>query len=188
MRKYKCFCVSFFLEILFVSSDSRSSLRHVFSLNRSNVWYKWINWQIVIRTVGGERFIAEPRRSCGPMLLWRRMGRPPLGVPPGELAHEDAIRIFGVINVLSDRRRFGNALATRKKLLSGDDGEPKNQPPRTPEPEPTIKRWLNTRCIVELDIHEQAGITRSMLQKQKSRTRKVFAKHVNLYSSILIHM
>lgn len=63
------------------------------------------------------------------------MGNPPLGVPPGELAHEDAMRIFGVINVLSDRRRFGNAFATRKKLLSGDDGEPKNQPPRTPEPE-----------------------------------------------------
>lgn len=27
-------------------------------------------------TVGGERFIADPRRSCGPMLLWRRMGKP----------------------------------------------------------------------------------------------------------------
>lgn len=94
-----------------------------------------MNWQIEIRTVGGDRFIAEPRRSCGPMLLCRRMGSPPLGVPPGELAHEDAMRIFGVINVLSDRRRLGNAFATRKKLLSGDEGEPKNQPLRTPEPE-----------------------------------------------------
>lgn len=54
---------------------------------------------------------------------------------PGEDAHDGAIRIFGVIRVLSDRRRFGNALATRKKLLSGDDGEfPNHQPPRTPEP------------------------------------------------------
>lgn len=95
--------------------------------------------------------MAEPRRSCGPILLCRRMGRPPLGVPPGELAHEDAIRIFGVINVLSDRRRFGKAFATRKKLLSGDDGDPKNQPPRTPEPVQKRKhKMLNdssTNCI-----------------------------------------
>lgn len=79
--------------------------------------------------------MAEPRRSWGPMLLWRRIGRPPPGVPPGDDAHEGAIRIFGVINVLSDRRRFGNALETRRKLLSGDDGEPPNhQPPKIPEP------------------------------------------------------
>lgn len=59
----------------------------------------------------------------------------PPGVPPGDDAHDGAIRIFGVINVLSDRRRFGNAFATRRKLLSGDDGElPNHQPPRTPEP------------------------------------------------------
>lgn len=56
-------------------------------------------------------------------------------MPPGLLAQLGAIRIFGVINVLSDKRRFGNAFATRRKLLSGDDGElPNHQPPRTPEP------------------------------------------------------
>lgn len=85
-------------------------------------------------TVGGDRLMADPRRSCGPMEECRRIGNPP-GVPPGDEAHDGAMRIFGVISVLSDRRRFGNALATRKKLLSGDDGEfPNHQPPRTPEP------------------------------------------------------
>lgn len=45
------------------------------------------------------------------------------------------MRIFGVINVLSDNRRLGNAFATRRKFRSGDDGEPPNhQPPNTPEP------------------------------------------------------
>lgn len=87
-------------------------------------------------TVGGDRFMAEPRRSCGPMEECRRIGNPlPPGVPPGDDAQDGAMRIFGVIRVLSDRRRFGNALATRKKLLSGDDGElPNHQPPSTPEP------------------------------------------------------
>lgn len=57
------------------------------------------------------------------------------GVPPGDDAHDGAIRIFGVINVLSERRRFGNAFATRKKLLSGDDGEfPNHQAPTDVEP------------------------------------------------------
>lgn len=87
-------------------------------------------------TVGGDKLIADPRRSCGPMEECRRMGSPlPPGVPPGDDAQDGAMRIFGVIRVLSDRRRFGNALATRKKLLSGDDGElPNHQPPSTPEP------------------------------------------------------
>lgn len=59
--------------------------------------------------------MAEPLRSCGPMLECRRIGSPPPGVPPGDEAHDGAIRIFGVIKVLSDRRRFGKAaLATRK--------------------------------------------------------------------------
>lgn len=79
------------------------------------------------------------------------MGSPPLGVPPGELAHEDAIRIFGVINVLSDRRRFGNAFETRKKLLSGDDGEPKNHPPRTPEPKRQLK-WEMRKMVGKMRI------------------------------------
>lgn len=79
--------------------------------------------------------MVEPRLSCGPMLEWRLVGRPLPGVPPGDEAHDGAMRIFGVINVLSERRRLGNALATRRKLLSGDDGEhPNHQPPNMPEP------------------------------------------------------
>ncbi|KAF7268591.1 hypothetical protein GWI33_018339 [Rhynchophorus ferrugineus] len=84
-------------------------------------------------TVGGERFTVEPLRSCGPILECRRMGRPPPGVPPGDDAHDGAIRILGVIKVLSDNRLLGKALATLKKLLSGDEGDPPNhQPPRMP--------------------------------------------------------
>lgn len=79
--------------------------------------------------------MVEPRLSCGPMLEWRRVGRPLPGVPPGDEAQDGAMRIFGVISVLSDSRRFGNALATRRKLLSGDEGEqPNHQPPNMPEP------------------------------------------------------
>lgn len=84
------------------------------------------------------------------------MGKPPPGVPPtrkemssnrvslqrrlkslpGDDAHEGAIRIFGVISVLSDKRRFGNEFTTRKKLLSGEDGLcPSHHPPSMPEPE-----------------------------------------------------
>lgn len=71
-------------------------------------------------TVGGERLTVDPRRSCGPMLECLRVGRPAVlpGVPPGEDAHDGAMRIFGVISVLSDKRRFGNTLVTRRKLLS----------------------------------------------------------------------
>lgn len=78
------------------------------------------------------------------MLEWRRIGKPLLpGVPPGDEAHDGAIRIFGVINVLSDKRRFGNALATRKKFRSGDEGDPPNhQPPSTPDPGYTFKMGL----------------------------------------------
>lgn len=78
--------------------------------------------------------IADPLRSCGPMLECRRVGNPPPGVPPGEDAHDGAIRIFGVINVLSDNRRLGNALETRRKLLSGEEDDPNHHPPRIPEP------------------------------------------------------
>lgn len=88
--------------------------------------------------------MAEPRRSCGPMLLCRRIGRPLPGVPPGDDAHDGAMRIFGVIRVLSDNRRFGNEFATRRKLLSGDDGElPNHQPPRTPEPVVEMSKHRN---------------------------------------------
>ena len=60
---------------------------------------------------------------------------PPPGVPPGEEAHDGAMRILGgIMRALSERRRFGNALCTLRKLLSGDDGEaPNHQPPKTPE-------------------------------------------------------
>lgn len=79
--------------------------------------------------------MVEPRRSCGPMLECRRVGSPLPGVPPGEEAHEGAMRILGVISVLSDSRRLGNTLPTRRKLLSGDEGEqPNHQPPSMPEP------------------------------------------------------
>lgn len=91
------------------------------------IWYCWII------TVGGERFTVDPLRSWGPILEWRLIGNPPPGVPPGEEAHDGAIRIFGVINVLSERRLFGNALTTLKKLLSGDDGDaPNHHPPNIP--------------------------------------------------------
>lgn len=33
---------------------------------------------------------------------------------PGDDAHDGAIRIFGVMRVLSDSRRLGKALATRR--------------------------------------------------------------------------
>lgn len=69
------------------------------------------------------------------MLECRRVGKPLPGVPPGDDAHDGAMRIFGVIKVLSDKRRFGKAFETRKKLLSGDEGEqPNHQPPSMPEP------------------------------------------------------
>lgn len=47
-------------------------------------------------TVGGDKFIADPRRSCGPILLCLRIGNPFPGVPPGDEAHEGAIFIFGL--------------------------------------------------------------------------------------------
>uniref|UniRef100_A0A8D8B285 (northern house mosquito) hypothetical protein n=1 Tax=Culex pipiens TaxID=7175 RepID=A0A8D8B285_CULPI len=76
--------------------------------------------------VGGERLMLELRRSWGPMLEWRLIGRPPPGVPPGDEAQDGAIRILGVMSVLSDSRRLGKALTTRRKLLSGDEGDPPN--------------------------------------------------------------
>lgn len=71
------------------------------------------------RTVGGERLACDGRRSCGPMLEWRRVGRAacePPGVPPGEEAHEGAILILGAMSVLSDSRRPGSSATTRKKF------------------------------------------------------------------------
>lgn len=71
----------------------------------------------------------DPLRSCGPILECRRIGNPPPGVPPGEEAHEGAIRILGVIKVLSESLLFGNALATLRKLLSGEEGPPNHHDP-----------------------------------------------------------
>lgn len=82
--------------------------------------------------------MVDPRRSCAPMLECRLIGRPPPGVPPGEEAHDGAMRIFGVISVLSERRRLGNAFTTRRKLLSGDEGDaPNHHPPSIPPNENT---------------------------------------------------
>jgi len=78
----------------------------------------------VIITDGGDRLMVDPRRSTFECL---RIGRPvPTGVLPGEEAHDGATRIFGVFNMLSDSRRFGNELTTRKKLLSEPEGDPPN--------------------------------------------------------------
>lgn len=47
------------------------------------------------------------------------MGRPacePPGVPPGEETHDGAIFILGANSVLSDSRRPGSKLATRRKF------------------------------------------------------------------------
>lgn len=68
--------------------------------------------------------MVDPRRST---LECLRMGSPvPTGVLPGDEAHDGATRILGVFSMLSDSRRFGNELTTRKKLLSEPDGEPPN--------------------------------------------------------------
>lgn len=66
------------------------------------------------------------------------MGRPAPepGEPPGDEAEEWAMRILGVIRVLSDKRRLLKALATRKKLLPSCEAEelPNHQLPRRPVP------------------------------------------------------
>lgn len=71
------------------------------------------------------------------------MGKPPPGVPPGDEAHEGAMRILGVISVLSDNLRLGNALATRRKLLSGEAGDPNHQAPLKMPP----KRCFSFRIV-----------------------------------------
>jgi hypothetical protein len=84
-------------------------------------------------TVGGERLIFDPRRSWGQVLECRRIGSPPPGVPPGELAHEGAILILGVIKLLSESRRVMK-LPTFRKLPSplAEEVDPKNQLPAIP--------------------------------------------------------
>ena len=118
------------------NSDEYSSSSH-YKLNTSAWWHTHVpDIKSFVLTVGGERLTVDPRRSWGPMLECRLMGSPPPpGVPPGEEAHDGAMRIFGgIMRALSERRRFGNALWTLRKLLSGDDGEaPNHQPPKTPE-------------------------------------------------------
>lgn len=110
-------------------------------LHYSNNWTTVVKLSLLVTTtsgfsvltVGGERLTAEPRRSWGPMLEWRRVGSPeaPPGVPPGDEAHDGAMRIFGVMRVLSERRRFGNTFDTRRKLLSLLELlEPNSHPPR----------------------------------------------------------
>lgn len=104
----------------------------------------------------------EPLRSWGPILEWRRMGSPPPGVPPGDDAHEGAIRIFGVMSVLSERRLLGNAFTTRKKLLSGDDGDPPNhQPPSIPP--------IRVNLVTSLEYTRRPRLI---------RTRRVLPRHI----------
>lgn len=95
-------------------------------------------------TVGGDRLTVDPLRSCGPILECRRMGRPPPGVPPGDEAHDGAIRIFGVIKVLSDSLLFEiELLTTLRKLLSGDEGDPPNHQPPSIPPANLIKNSMH---------------------------------------------
>lgn len=83
------------------------------------------------------------------MLECLLIGSPPPGVPPGDEAHEGAMRIFGVIRVLSDSLLLGKALTTRRKLLSGDDGDPPNhQPPNIPPV--IVSDW---KCSKKIEIY-----------------------------------
>ena len=119
------------------STASHYSLtQHSRSVTHASAQHKQVLYINCVLTVGGDRLTVDPRRSWGPMLECRLMGSPPPpGVPPGEEAQDGAMRIFGgIMRALSERRRFGNALWTLRKLLSGDDGEaPNHQPPKTPE-------------------------------------------------------
>lgn len=102
---------------------------------------------IPTRTVGGDKLILDPRRSWGPVLECRRIGRPLPGVAPGELAQDGAIRILGVIRVLSDRRLLVNVLPTRRKLLSLADDEVNHPPNIAKQPSDSIKSIFETRDI-----------------------------------------
>lgn len=129
---FKSFIVSFFnLYFFYLLHPSLLSLRADMRIIVC-VGEEYLSIYTVGHTVGGDKLILDPRRSWGPVLECRRIGRPPpppvLGVPPGELAQDGAIRIFGVIRVLSDSRLLVNVLATRRKLLSLADGE-LNHPP-----------------------------------------------------------
>lgn len=63
-----------------------------------------------------------------------------------------------VISVLSERRRFGKALLTRRKLLSGDDGEfPNHQPPSIPEPGNRQAELLNRMSAGWYRLHSIAS-------------------------------
>ena len=89
--------------------------------------------------------MVEPRLSWGPILECRLMGSPPPGVPPGDDAQDGAMRILGVMRVLSESLRLGNALCTLRRLLSGDEGEPPNHhPPSTPESESSVHPFTCT--------------------------------------------
>lgn len=94
---------------------------------------------IHVRTVGGDKLILDPRRSWGPVLECRRIGRPLPGVAPGELAQDGAIRILGVIRVLSDRRLLVNVLPTRRKLLSLADDEVNHPPNIAKQPSGSVR-------------------------------------------------
>ena len=85
------------------------------------------------------------------MLECLLMGKPPPGVPPGDDAQEGAMRIFGVMRVLSDSLLFGKALTTLRKLLSGDDGDPPNHHPPNIPPTHNVRKTLNLATIASFN-------------------------------------
>ncbi|VEN35377.1 unnamed protein product [Callosobruchus maculatus] len=123
-------------------------------------------------TVGGDRLTVLPRLSCGPMEECLRIGRPPppplAGVPPGELAQEGAMRILGVISVLSLRRLLGNALATRRRFESGEEGLPPPPPNHHPPSMPPTKKTLSQ---VQKKL-KAVTVWRTVLNQLKSRVSK----------------
>lgn len=64
------------------------------------------------------------------------------------------MRIFGVMSVLSERRRFGKAFTTRRKLLSGEEGDaPNHQPPSIPPAE----KYILVCCVFKVKCNYQTG-------------------------------
>lgn len=116
---------------------------HYFSFNYLFLYCNIYKQTKTKLTVGGDKFMVEPLLSWGPILECLLIGRPPPGVPPGEEAQDGAIRIFGVIRVLSDSLRLGNAFTTLRRLLSGDEGEPPNHHPPNIPPWKQFKKLFN---------------------------------------------
>lgn len=115
---------------------------------------------------------VDPLLSWGPILECLLIGKPPPGVPPGDEAHDGAIRIFGVISVLSDSLLLGKALTTRRKLLSGEDGDPPNHhPPNMP---PEIFESYKSESI---RMGETLSTTGGWMLTHKNHGRKHIVNH-----------